>query len=302
MKKPYTRHLRRLLLAIMAGFALAACDKDDDHIVLGGEGTAPALPAGAAASARYLLEVPAMKGGNLFIAHWSVEGGDSVMTYCLEYDRSKYHSRWVAFRFDDQTRARNVARKDYGIRPQYPADPQIPAEYALEDDATFSGYNHGHLCASADRLYSRTANDNTFYLTNMSPQLSSFNGKYWLAFESLVQKLGRDKTFADTLYVAKGGTIAEGQVLRYVAGGRVPVPRYYFMALLKVKNGVYSAIAFWMEHKDYGNLTPDNAEMASRAVSVDQLEELTGIDFFHNLPDNVENAVEQLCLPSVWGM
>lgn len=291
------------LLTIAAVSLTAASCGEEDHIILDGGKPSPGQPGTLPATGPAArLEVPALQSGNKFIAHWSVESGDSVMTYCLEYDRAKYHARWVAFRFDDRTRAKKVSRKDYGIRPQYPADPQLPATEAIEADASFNGYQHGHLCASADRLYSRTANDNTFYMTNMSPQLGNFNGKYWAAFEALVQKIGRDKSFSDTLYVVKGGTIADGQVWKYVAGNRVPVPRYYFMALLKVKNGAYNSIAFWMEHKDYGITPPGNAEMAGRALSVDELEERTGIDFFHNLPDNVETAVEKLCLPAAWGL
>jgi len=299
MKHPNLRLLVRILTSALAVFFLTACDGDDDRFLLG-NGSTPTLPPTSASALRARLEVPALKGGNLFLAHWSVEGGDSIMTYCFEYDPRKFHSRWVAFRFDGRTRAKNVGRKDYGIKPQYPADPLLPAQYAIEDDARFSGYQHGHLCASADRLYSRTANDNTFYMTNMSPMMGRFNSPYWSAFEELVQTLGRDRNFSDTLYVVKGGTIADGQVREYVAGNRMPVPRYYFMALLSYKNGVYNSIAFWMEHKDYGTAAPDPAEMRKCAVSVDRLEELTGIDFFHNLPDYIENRVESVCFPAVW--
>ena len=75
----------------------------------------------------------------------------------------------------------------------------------------------------------------------------------------------------------------------------MPVPKYYFIALLKVKGEAYNAIAFWVEHKDYGNTSPTTERLAAHAVSVDRLEALTGLDFFHNLPDAVEKAVEQRC-------
>lgn len=291
-----------LLPLLLPVLFLGSCGDDDEQAVPGG-GASASGPS-ASASVPYRLEVPAMKSGNQLLAHWSVEGGDSVMTYCVEYDRSKYHARWVAFRFDARTRPKTVSRKNGDIRPQYPADPLLPAQWAIGDDTSFGRYQHGHLCASADRLYSRTANDNTFYMTNMSPQIGHFNSPYWSAFEAKVQDLGRDASFADTLYVAKGGTIADGQVLEYVAGNRMPVPKYYFMALLKVKNGAYSSIAFWMEHKDYGSASPAATELAARAVSVNRLEELTGIDFFHNLPDanGVEETIESQCLPAAWGM
>lgn len=295
-----------ILSAILTATVLstvAACADDEDNVILGGGGQKPVTPPSNELLAR--MEVPATLAGNDVIAHWDVIGGDSVLTYCLEYDRRQYHSRWVAFRFDSLTRNHPFARKDYNIRPQYPADPQLPTGLGIEDDASFNGYQHGHLCASADRLYSRTANDQTFYMTNMSPMLGDFNENYWVTLEGLVQQKGRDATFADTLYVVKGGAITDNYVLRRVASGRIVVPKYYYMALLKVKNGNYSAIAFWMEHKRYGYSGDTKAppsEMKQHALSVDRLEELTGIDFFHNLPDVVEQSVETLCFPSAWGL
>ena len=295
-----------ILSAILTATVLstvAACADDEDNVILGGGGQKPVTPPSNGLLAR--MEVPATLAGNDVIAHWDVIGGDSVLTYCLEYDRRQYHSRWVAFRFDGRTRKTRVGRKDYSIRPQYPADPKLPAGVGIENDASFNGYQHGHLCASADRLYSRTANDETFYMTNMSPMLKDFNENYWVTLEGLVQKKGRDATFADTLYVVKGGAITDNYVLRRVASGRIVVPKYYYMALLKVKNGNYSAIAFWMEHKRYGYSGDTKAppsEMKQHALSVDRLEELTGIDFFHNLPDVVEQSVETQCFPSAWGL
>ena len=296
------KHLFYLpLFLLLSACAFVACGDDDNGNFWGpGSGnTQPVLPATGAEKQR--LEVPAMELGNDFIAHYD----GNVMTYCLEYDRSKWHSRWVAFRFDNKTRAKAVSRKDYSIRPQYPIDPKLPTEVAIPSDASFNGYQHGHLCASADRLYSRTANDQTFYMTNMSPMIGNFNGGYWATLEGLVQSLGRNVNFSDTLYVVKGGTIQDGMFSKRVASNHIVVPKYYYMALLRYRGGTYSAIAFWMEHKDYGNnfnSQATNATMRQHAVSVDELETNTGIDFFHNLPDAVEVQVEKQCAPSDWGM
>lgn len=297
------KHLFYLpLFLLLSACAFVACGDDDNDNFWGpGSGnTQPVLPATGAEKQR--LEVPAMELGNDFIAHYD----GNVMTYCLEYDRSKWHSRWVAFRFDNQTRPKeNVSRKDYSIRPQYPADPKLPTEVAIPSDASFNGYDHGHLCASADRLYSRTANDQTFYMTNMSPMIGNFNQGYWVTLESLVQRLGRNVNSSDTLYVVKGGTIQDGMFSNRVASSRIVVPKYYYMALLRYRGGTYSAIAFWMEHKDYGYDDKFHAPqpiMRQHAVSVDELETNTGIDFFHNLPDAVEVQVEKQCAPSDWGM
>ena len=289
----------KYLMAAAVIFTAAACSDDDEGIILGGGGSSePVKPTDEIASR---LEVPALKSGNVLITHWSNDYKGKVMDYCVEYDYSKYHSRWVAFRFDGVTAQKRVSRKSYDIKPQYPKDPLLNKNF-LEDDARFNGYDHGHLCASHDRLYSREANDMTFYMTNMSPQKSNFNQKYWTKFEGFVQNLGRDRSFADTLYVVKGGTIAEGQYGRRVANNRIVVPDYYFIALLKVKNGAYTSIGFWVSHSDYDVGESDQKALKSRAVSIDRLEELTGIDFFHNLPDKVENAVEQYCNPSNWNI
>lgn len=243
-------------------------------------------------------------GSTVLIDHTTQINGKKVVTYELEYDTEKLHSRWVAFRFDGNTRSKMTGRSDEPFQD----DPSLSSTYHIGYNGFGRPYDRGHLCASADRLYSTTANEQTFYMTNMSPQLSSFNQGYWITLENLVQSLGRNATFADTLYVVKGGTIRSNQIMDYVSrsnGKKVAVPKYYYVALLKVKNGTYSSIAFWMEHKDYGYNYQKKAplsEIKTHAITVNQLETLTGIDFFPNLPDAAEEIVESSCLPGTWGM
>lgn len=242
------------------------------------------------------LEVPALNSDNLFIQHSTLFNGDSVMTYCLEYNREKCHSRWVAFRFDGITRAKNTKRND-----SFQDDPALPVYYQI-GSYSFKGYDRGHLCASADRLYSPEANQQTFYMTNMSPQFKQFNQDYWVKFENHVQGLGHDENFADTLYVVKGGTIADDMVLGSVLrsnGAEVVVPAYYFMALLKLSKGKYQAMAFYVEHKSYEK-PATRADLKNAVISIDDLEMYTGIDFFHNLPDDIEKEVEASFKLSAW--
>ena len=301
------KFIHHILLAGMVATVLTmvvACGGDDDGPNLLSPGqeneqkTTPTLePDEKAIAAR--LEVPALKTGNKFIFHSTRVGNRDVMTYCLEFDASKMHSRWVAFRFDGDTRGRSTSRAD----EPFTDDPELPASMWIGSN-TFQGrYDRGHLVASADRLYSREANEQTFYMSNMSPQASAFNQGYWITLENMVQSCGRNASFADTLYVVKGGFIDNTNDLigwsQRNNGTRVAIPRHYFMALLRVKSGAYTSIAFWMENNaTRDGITYSNQEQAPRSViaketiSVDSLEELTGIDFFHNLPDNIENQVE----------
>jgi endonuclease G len=271
------------LLLLMAVTLLLSCSKDNDSNVIFSN-----VDLGKYESR---LEVPKLTGGdNLFIQHSVKIGNDSVMTYCLEYNPAKNHSRWVAFRFDGKTRDLGSGRTN-----AWADDPKLPKKYQI-GFGTFSRYTRGHLCASYDRQYNAEANRQTFYMSNMSPQQYDFNSNYWTAFEQYVQGIGRDASFADTLYVVKGGTIDQTQGTVNSSGGKsVVIPKYYFIALLRFKAGDYSAIGFWVEHKDHGYTDNNYATLSvvpGKAVNIDELEKKTGIDFFHNLPDLKESAIE----------
>lgn len=254
---------------------LFACDNDDNY--------------DSKNFATGIVELPALRNGanDVFLTHSTIVNGQKVTTFSTEYDKSKKHSRWIAFRFDNQTRLQTATRGN-----EFIPDPSLGTEYQrVQADFGRRGYDRGHLCASADRLYNQEANDQTFYYTNMSPQRNNFNTGVWLALEGQVQSWGRSCTASDTLYVVKGGTIdKEEHIKEYIGGDRSkPVPKYYYMALLFKKGESFKAIAFWMEHQDS---KPSPIRLADYALTIDELEEKTGIDFFPSLNDNLENALE----------
>lgn len=284
---------------IASGLIVASCSKDDDDDVVFGKVTLGKYQS--------RLEVPKMlTSGTMFIQHSTKIGKDSVMTYCMEYNPVKNHSRWVAFRYDGKTRGKATSRSD-----AWADDPKLPDQYKVGPGTFSHGGVRGHLCASSDRLYSVEANKQTFYMTNMTPMQYDFNGNYWTAFEGYVRDIGYDANFADTLYVVKGGTIENGKTNGTVtssAGKSIVIPKYYFIALLKFKAGKYSAVGFLVEHKDYGysgNKYAPQSIIANHVVNIDELESKTGIDFFHNLPDNIESSIEaedKVTLKSTWGI
>ncbi len=305
------------ILIAAAPFVMVACgddDNDDNLVDTSGnrnanysdtmEGVTFSNTEVGTASLLYVdrLEMPHITGRNtIFVTHVTTDYKGEQVNYSVLYDRSHYHSRWVAYRFDTATSASHVGRKDYNIKPQYPEDPLCKG-WSLPDDLGFAGYDHGHLCASAERYYSRQANDQTFYMTDMSPQIGDFNAGYWTTFEKFLYSTARNKTSApEILYVVKGGTLNEGQTLGSFEknGYRVTIPKYYFIACLAQTANTYRAIGFWVEHKLYGT---KDANLRAHAVSIDELERLTGIDFFCNLPDAAEDAVEQSYDFSAWGL
>lgn len=272
------RKIRNICL-ISLFILVYACDKNNDY--------------DSNNFATGIVELPALRNGanDVFISHSTTFNGKKVTSFSIEYDKSKKHSRWVAFRFDNQTKQQNVSRSD----EPFDADPSISSEFQRVR-ADFAQYNRGHICASADRLYSREVNEQTFYYTNMSPQKREFNKGVWLKLEGNVQSWGRSCTAADTLYVVKGGTIdKEEQIKEYINGDRSkPVPKYYFMALLFKKGESFKAIAFWTDHDN------PSAKPVDCALSIDELEEKTGIDFFPNVNDKLENALEATYSTKAW--
>lgn len=247
----------------------------------------PEKPSGYAS----MLEIPALKGGsmNQFITHTTKRNGKDYPTYSLEYSYKYKHSYWIAYRFDNTTGG-NVGRNE-----AYKPDPELPSQYAAKhNDYTNSGYTRGHLCASSDRQYSKEANQQTFYMSNISPQSGNgFNqsGSAWNTGEDKVQAWGYNiSRSTDTLYVVKGGTIGEGMIKGYIKN-EIAIPKYFFMAVLFRSGDNYKAIGFYMPHENLKD-DPDKKDPKKYLMSIDALEQETGIVFFHNLPDNIENTVE----------
>ena len=238
------------------------------------------------------MEIPRLKGGNdnLFIVHTTSDG----VNFCIEWNNSLRAQRWSAYRWDRSNTGGNA-----GYSGEFREDPLIPYAYRTTlDDHKSNGYDRGHIIGSADRQRTVEANSQTFYLSNMQPQLNAFNAQgIWYALENRLRITYNKDSFRDTLYVVKGGTISSG---KYTMERKIPVPKYFFMALLRKRNnmtanGGYAAVGFWMAHE-----ANTDATFKNYAVSIDELEELTGIDFFCNLPDEIEKAVEQSYSTAVW--
>ena len=265
------------------------------------------------------MEIPHLKGDtyNQFIvkrARLRDNSSRTFVNFCMEYDWQKKASRWTAFRWDID----NVYDCHCGRVGDYAPDMDVPAAYRV-GSGYFRGYQRGHMLASEDRQCSREANTQTFLMSNMHPQYGRFNGYdnsgsyVWLNAEALVRGLYGAWTPAynstDTIYAVKGGTIdGSSNILGYTSNSstdNIIVPRYFYIALLyktgrSQTQGGYKAIALWIPHRE-GDTTSGKDIARRYAISIDELEEKTGIDFFCNLPDDIEKIVERSYSLAAWG-
>ena len=246
-------------------------------------------------------EMPATDTSCDYITHYTSAG---LLNYAMEYSKEKMHSRWVAYRYDSKLKAQVTSRSDeWGVEPFYNNNKTYQIATGF-----FGGYNRGHLVGSAERLYSHEANVQTFYMSNMSPMNGNFNSIYWGEIETLVRNWGRNCGAGDTLYVVKGGTLDSlltTTTVKNTLGETVQmaVPKYYYIAVLSLSSeGKAKAIGFWIEHKDFKDSSLSNLKKIRQAAActIDELEERTGIDFFCNVPDCIENIVEARYTRSSW--
>ena len=248
------------------------------------------------------LEFPKVKNGNSIVLVHKTNDQYGV-NYSTEWDTRLSAQRWSCYQMYDSNSGGHVGR--YDTSNGYPNDELLPHDYQLIPDPYYgSGFDHGHICPSADRQYSKEANRQTFFLTNMQPQFKEFNqvDYPWEQMEEQVRSWNMS-SFRDTLYVVKGGTIDNGNILQYLSRGsvRIPVPKFFFVAILCKNATGYKALGFWFEHKKYKK----KRRLGDYITNIDQLEELTGIDFFCNLPDNIEEHVESQHTDNIkraWGL
>lgn len=248
------------------------------------------------------LEFPHLKtdGNNIVLVH-SVD--NYGVNFAVEWDCDKKAQRWTCYQMNATNSGKNWARDNWkntswGGDP-FQEDPDLPTQYRTTlADYRHTGYDRGHICPSADRLNSKDANEQTYYLSNMQPQLNGFNVGVWLTMENTLRNTWNTDKYRDVLYVCKGGTIDKSnQIATYTSSSHLIVPKYFFAAILSVKNGQYHAIGLWFEHK-----TNSDTNLRTYAVTIDRLEQLTGIDFFCNLPDDTENTVESKLDLTWWGL
>lgn len=246
------------------------------------------------------LELPAELTGTDYegATVWTVKDG-STRNYTIAYDTSKYATYWVAYNL----KASHMGSLERPTKWTYDYSTGAPAtSKQVNVDNTYATYNNGdghakgHMIPNASRNGNATMQAQTFQYPNSVPQWhNGFNSGMWSSLEGALQTIGK----SEEIFIVTGTAfkkVGESKTIKYTStpsdsGKSVPIPNYFYKVVLKV-NSTSSptsakAIGFWFENKSYSN-----SEYSSYAVSVDQIEEWTGMNFFVNLSDSIEETAE----------
>lgn len=223
------------------------------------------------------LELPAMDDPGLgYYSHSFKMNGKTYRNYSFGWSQEDRVALWVAYPL-----CKLYTNGSAGRTNEWALDPLLGEDSAAPFGGYAGSYARGHQLPSADRQCCYEANAQTFYGTNMTPQLNAHNEGIWADLEGRVR--GWANT-SDTTYVVTGVVVSPSSKKEKDSYGKsVTVPDAYFKAVLKYSKsstlGMWNAAAFFLEHKAYsGNVGKEHS------MSVDRLEEITGIDFFVNLP------------------
>lgn len=227
------------------------------------------------------LELPAMDNEDLtYVTHNFKMNGNTYRNYTLGWSQDHYVALWVAYPLCSMYTNKIVNRTD-----AWAYDPVLGKAYSSAPFGGYGGsYARGHQLPSADRLCSYDANAQTFYGSNMTPQLNAHNEGIWQELETKVRTIANK---SDTTYVVTGCIVAGSKTTTTDSdGNRMTVPAAYFKALLRYSSastlGQWNAAAFYLEHRSYSESIGKQHSM-----SIDELEKITGMDFFVNLPAKV---------------
>ncbi len=151
-----------------------------------------------------------------------------------------------------------------------------------------SGYDRGHMAPAMDMKWSPAAMRQCFYMTNMCPQDHDLNGGAWRLLEEKIHRWGK----RDKRLIVATGPIMGKSVKTTGKSCAVAIPDAFYKVVYAPDQG--RAIGFIYPNQ------PVSGSFKKRAVTVDEVERLTGLDFFPSLPDNVENALESHANPDQW--
>lgn len=199
--------------------------------------------------------------------------------YTLSFNRETNEPNWVAWCLQREETDGPVHRRD-----EFLPDPDVPAPHRVESyDYSGSGYDRGHMAPAADMKWSGDAMRDCFYMSNICPQTHELNAGAWAKLEGACRRWAQSY---GRIYIVCGPIFYQGKHKSIGREHVVTVPDAFFKCIYAVSDGKPQAIAFVMRN------TGAKQNMYASALTVDEVEAATGMDFFPNLPDRTERVVE----------
>ena len=216
--------------------------------------------------------------GGIFIEH---EG------FSLLFDTKTMCPRWVAWELTAEETRGKVSRGGVDFKE----DTNVPKEYQVASwDYNGGAYGRGHMCPAGDMKWSKEAMQDCHYMTNICPQNAELNKVWWEHLERACRSWARQD---GSIQIVCGPVFSENPK-HFGKKHRMAVPKGFWKVVLSQKKGREKAIGFYYTNDD----APQPMEDAVR--SVDDIERMTGFDFFSSLPDSQEDRLEAMTALRVW--
>jgi endonuclease G, mitochondrial len=194
--------------------------------------------------------------------------------YTLSYSELHEQAEWVHYRLSPEMINGSFKRTN-----NFRQDKKVSTGSATSTDYRKSGYERGHLAPAADMKLSYNMMSESFLLSNISPQNSSFNKGGWKKLEKLV----RSWASKSSLYITTGGILTDS-TLNKIGRNNVAVPARFYKIIFDPNK--QEVISFIMPNSKISN------DLDYYIVTVDAIEEITGIDFLSELDDKIEDKIE----------
>ncbi|WP_350293030.1 DNA/RNA non-specific endonuclease [uncultured Croceitalea sp.] len=204
--------------------------------------------------------------------------------YTLSYNEPFEQAEWVMYELK-----KSHLTYDDRKRPYFIEDPKVKSKSADWRNYKRSGYDRGHLCPAGDRRFSEYAYNETFYTSNITPQRKDFNAGVWNRLEQQIRQWC--KKYGD-LYVITGGVLEDD--LEEIGEEDVDVPNSFYKIVFRKENNKIKALAFLFPHKE------STKPLTNFLVSINDLEEKTGIDFFQNQKKELQEKFESAVSKKGW--
>ena len=205
--------------------------------------------------------------------------------YALGYVEAWEQPAWVSYRLTkDEVLTRKANRESAFLE-----DPEVRTGSAISFDYQGSGYDRGHLAPAGDMHWSAKTMLESFYMSNMSPQEPSFNRGIWSKLEKAVRRFA----YSEGSVVVVTGPIVTADDTKTIGHNKVRVPGFYYKVVYD-ETPPEKMIAFILPNKG------SNKPVESFVVTVDDVEEATGLDFFSALPKETQDRLESKSNPKDW--